>query len=252
MSEYEQSFIGRDEVSLHPSEYLKKTSVIVYLMTFMFIYASITSDIFRNPGVYYLLLLLTLLMITLWYEGETKEDVFPREHFKLSNVPHQVLGGFMFGFGYLFLMLGIGTILPRTATVATPEHFAGTLILMIVIVGMVETIMLIVYVRIVWMGIIIFPFFFAYIHVAPLWTQGIFTQDSIFFFVYAVMNAFLFIAMFMARDAFRPALDKKGNPLENKHAYKFFGAVTAAVYHGFINVISVFAIVTIGGVALGV
>lgn len=226
-------------------------SVIIYLITFLFLYASISSEIFREPGVYYFLLLVSLLIIGFWYEFETKEEVFPREHFKLSSLLHQILGGFVCLLIFLIPILLLGRISPVSPV--KPTDFFQTLFLNVVIVGMVETVMLVVYVRVVWLGILVFPFLFAFTHpsVAPLWTKGIFTQESVIFFAYAVCMAFIFILMFLMRDILKPKMDKKGNPLEEKRLWKYFGAVQVAVFHGGINAVAIISMMTIGGLTLG-
>jgi hypothetical protein len=225
-------------------------SVIVYLITFIFIYATTSSELLREPGVYYLLLLLSLLMIGFWYELDTNEEVFPREHFRIANVPHQVAGGLALGMGFVILITAIGTVTPKA--VATTGNFFSTLLLMVIVVGMVEVIMQIVYVNVVFLGVFIFPFLFAFTHpqIAPNWTEGIITQESVMFFIYAVSMAFVFIAIYLLRDYLRPAEDEDGNPIEERRAYKYFGAVAVATFHGVINAVSIFAFVSVGGVAL--
>lgn len=254
------SLFGGCEVSLDPRIYIKRTSVIVYLITFTFLYATVSSTILQEPGVYYLLLLLSLLLIGFWHEYELRKEakkkdikdierfeVFPREHFKLNALPHQIFGGLIAIFVFFIIMMAFGHIASKGSAIQ-PVDFFQNFLLMVGIVGMVETVMLIVYVRVVWLGVFIFPFLFAFTHpmIAMNWTKGIFTPESILFFAYAVSHAFIFVGLFLARDYLKP----KKNP-EEKQAWKFFGGIMVAVYHGGINVIAIFTLITVSGVPLG-
>jgi hypothetical protein len=251
--------------------YLKRVSILVFLATFMFLLLANATTLLSEPIVYYSILLLFLIGIMGLYEGNMRDrrltamqsgekmdagiEIIPWEHFRLSSLPMQVIGGFLLLLIYLIPVVLIGNI---AALGPIPiDGFFRTLFMPLVMVGMIEALLLIIYVRVVFKGIFVFPFIFAFLHpqVGPLWMQGIVTNQSILFFFSAVLFGFVFIGIFLARDVLKPPQirDKETNELitlGRGNAYKLFGAVSMAVFHGGINTISIIASANIGGIGI--
>lgn len=210
-------------------EYVQKTSVIVYFLTFIFIYSTSQEDI-AGP-LYYLLFAVVLLMIGLWVETDSEGDirVFPRAELKLRELPAQVLGGFLFAMGFVALATAVGTISLRADLDA--GAFIGELIPQIMIVGAVETLMLVVYIGVVFMGPWVYPIIFAFSHtrIAALWTQGLFPLESVVFFIYAVAQGVIFLAIYSGRVILPEPVNK------------LCGPIAVAVYHGGVNTVTQFS-----------
>lgn len=252
-------------------DYLKRMTILVFLATFMFLLLANATSLLSEPIAYYSILLLFLVGIIGLYEGNMRDrrimaihsgekvdmgiEIIPWEHFRLSSLPMQVIGGFLLGLLYMIPVLLVGNI---TALGPIPiDGFFRTLFMQIVMVGMIEALLLIIYVRVVFKGIFVFPFIFAFLHpqVGPMWVQGIVTNASILFFFSAVLFGFVFIGIFLARDVLKPAQirDEETNELitlGRGNAYKLFGAVSMAIFHGFINTISIIASASIGGIGI--
>lgn len=257
-TETEISVLGRPVLE-DPIKHIKRTNVLIFTISFLFLSASITSTFLQNMALYYLVLLIGLLTIVLLHERDMNNagqniEVLPSEHFMLGSIPQQVIGGFVLLVAYLVPMLILGSITPIRST--TPSNFFETFGVQVAMVGIVEAVMLIVYVRVVFMGIVIFPFLFAFIHpsVGPMWAQGIITPDSVLFFASAVIFGFIFIAIFLLRDVLKPAKiqDERGRELYlgRGNAWRYFGAITMAIFHAGINTISIFAHLSIGGIGI--
>lgn len=241
-------------------DYVRRTSILVFLMTFLFIYMTTTASITSHSSAYYFLLFVALLGVIGLHERNLPEinahtEILPREHFRISSLPMQVIGGFLLLLVYMIPVVLIGSI--KALGPISLDGFFRTLFLQIVVIGMVEALLLIVYVRVVFKGIFVFPFIFAFLHpqVGPLWMQGIVTNESILFFFSAVLFGFVFIGIFLARDVLKPAQirDEETNELitiGRGNAYKLFGAVSMAVFHGGINTISIIASANIGGIGI--
>lgn len=207
-------------------EYVARTSVVVYFLTFLFLYTTIKTEM--GTYTYYFYFALVLITIGMWVESDSKGKVkvFPREQLKLAELPPQVLGGFLFAGLFVLATVMIGTLVLKTDI--TVQGFIGELIPQIMIIGGVETLMLIVYVRIVYMGEFVYPFIFAFSHsrVAALWMTGQFPVEAILFFVYAVAQAVIFLLIYSGRTL----LPAKLAPI--------CGAVSVAVYHGGVNTVT--------------
>lgn len=221
-------------------DYVQKTSIVFYFLTFIFIYSTGHSDI--SVPMYYLLLAVVLITIGLWVETDSQDargvirvHVFPRSALKLSELPVQVLGGFLFAMVFIITATALGTFSLRSNV--EPWTFVADLIPQIMIVGGVETLMLIVYVRVVFMGGFLYPIIFAFSHtrIAMMWTQGLFPLESIVFFIYAVAQGVVFLAIYSGRVILPEPINK------------LCGPVAVAVYHGGINTATAFSEMT-GGI----
>lgn len=245
-------------------DYIKKNSILVYSLTFLFLFAATTSPLLADPSIYYLILALVILTVAFMHQmnlmslTENKDEqieIIPWEHFRLSSLPMQVIGGFLFLLIYLIPVILVGTV--RAIGPIPIDGFFRTLFLQIAIIGMVEALLLIIYVRVVFKGIFVFPFIFAFLHpqVGPMWVQGIVTNESILFFFSAVLFGFVFIGIFLARDVLKPLeiKDPETNEiitLSTAKSYKLFGAVAMAIFHGGINTFSIIFSANIGGVGI--
>ena len=216
-------------------DYVQKTSIVFYFLTFIFIYSTGHSDI--SVPMYYLLLAVVLITIGLWVETDSQGDVkvFPRSALKLGELPVQVLGGFLFAMIFIIAATALGTFSLRSNV--EPWAFVADLIPQVMIVGGVETLMLIVYVRVVFMGGFLYPIIFAFSHtrIAMMWTQGLFPLESIVFFIYAVAQGVVFLAIYSGRVILPEPINK------------LCGPVAVAVYHGGINTATAFSEMT-GGI----
>lgn len=216
-------------------DYVQKTSIVVYFLTFIFIYSTGHSDI--SVPMYYLLFAVVLITIGLWVETDSKGavKVFPRSALKLNALPAQVLGGFLFAMVFIVAATAVGTISLKSNV--EPIGFIGELVPQIMIVGAVETLMLIVYVRVVFMGGLLYPIIFAFSHtrIAMTWTQGAFPLESIVFFIYACAQGVVFLAIYSGRLVLPEPFNK------------LCGPVAVAVYHGSINTATAYSEMT-GGI----
>lgn len=216
-------------------DYVQKTSIVVYFLTFIFIYSTGHSDI--SVPMYYLLFAVVLITIGLWVETDSHGDVevFPRSALKIAELPPQVLGGFLFAMVFVIAATAVGTISMNSNV--EPAAFIGELIPQIMVVGAVETLMLIVYVRVVFMGGYIYPFIFAFTHtrIAMMWTRGMFPLESIVFFIYAAAQGVIFMAIYSGRVVLPEPINK------------LCGPVAVAVYHGGINTATAYSEMT-GGI----
>lgn len=210
-------------------DYVQKTSIVVYFLTFIFIYA--TAEIELSVPMYYLLFAVVLIMIGLWVETDSQGDVkvFPRSALKLGELPAQVLGGFIFAAAFVVGATAIGTISLKSGV--GPGQFVGEIIPQIMVVGAVETLMLIVYINVVFMGPYVYPIIFAFSHsrVAMMWTQGLFPLETIVFFVYAMAQGVIFLAIYSGRVILPEPINK------------LCGPVAVAVYHGGVNTVTAFS-----------
>ena len=216
-------------------DYVKQTSVVVYFLTFLFLYATIKVEM--PAELYYLLFAMILISIGLWVESDSqgKVKVFPRAQLRLTEVPPQVLGGFLFAAVFVIATVSLGTLTLKSDI--SIGAFIGELIPNIMLVGGVETLMLIVYLRVVYMGEFVYPFIFAFSHtrIASLWMQGQFPIESFTFFVYAVAQAVIFLLIYAGRTL----LPEKIAPI--------CGAIAVAVYHGGINTVTQYSEFATGG-----
>lgn len=215
-------------------DYVRKTSIVVYFLTFLFIYA--TAEVELSVPMYYLLFAVVLIMIGLWVETDSQDargvirvHVFPRSALKLGELPAQVLGGFIFAAAFVVGATAISTISLKSGV--GPGQFVGEIIPQIMVVGAVETLMLIVYVNVVFMGPYVYPIIFAFSHsrVAMMWTQGLFPLETIVFFVYAVAQGVIFLAIYSGRVILPEPINK------------LCGPVAVAVYHGGVNTVTAFS-----------
>lgn len=214
-------------------KYLKENSIIVYFLTFLFLYTSIKVEM--DVWTYYLLFGITLFMIGFWVESGSNVEVFPRKQLRISEVPTQILGGFLFAIAFIVVATLIGTLALKTNVGA--GQFIADLIPMIIIIGGVETLMLIVYVKVLYMGAFVYPIIFAFSHsqIAYYWTQGLFPLESLNFFFYALAQGIIFLLIYFGRT------------LVPEPFNKLFGAVTVAVYHGAINIMVLYSVYLPGG-----
>jgi len=230
---------GRQRVIL---DYVRRTSVVVYFLTFVFIYT--TAQIDLSEYLYYLLFSVVLIMIGLWVETDSQDargvvqvEVFPRSSLRLSELPAQCLGGFVFALGFVVVALSIGSLSLRSGVGIS--EFIGDMIPQIIIIGGVETLMLIVYLKVLFLGGYIYPVIFAFSHtrIAALWSQGLFPVESIVFVIYAVSQAVIFLAIY------------SGRVLVPRPFNGLFGPVAVAVYHGVVNTVTLHSVIgPIGGV----